>query len=208
MVTSFSSTPKWRKVARVRKSVSEPNRLIASSIGIAIPKDKNTYGYLSEHHSYGETEERAGEFAEELAAEMLATSLGLDYDQELSWKEKEQVYKLSGKVVRTLNHTQTAVGHKNGLWTTVVAAAVTNLSATLLLVPLLGPLGAPAVLAGLLGLNIGAGLTWTGSLANLLWRRSLLRFDLSVGTREFHRVSLVVTPVSLVAGVLVLAVTT
>ena len=92
--------------------------------------------------------------------------------------------------------------------TTVVAAAVTNLSATLLLVPLLGPLGAPAVLAGLLGLNIGAGLTWTGSLANLLWRRSLLRLDLSVGTREFHRVSLVVTPVSLVAGVLVLAVTT
>ena len=105
-------------------SANEPNRLVASSIGVAIPKDKNTYGYLSEHHSYGETEERAGEFAEELAAEMLATSLGLDYDQELSWKEKEQVYKLSGKVVRTLNITQTAVGHKNGLWTTVVAAAV------------------------------------------------------------------------------------
>ncbi len=105
-------------------ATNEPNRLIASSIGIAIPKDKNTYGYLSEHHSYGETEERAGEFAEELAAEMLATSLGLDYDQDLSWKEKEQVYKMSGKVVRTMNISQTAVGHKNGLWTTVVAAAV------------------------------------------------------------------------------------
>ena len=105
-------------------ATNEPNRLIASSIGLATPKDKNTFGYLSEHHSYGETEERAGEFAEELAAEMLATSLGLDYDQELSWKEKEQVYKLSGKVVRTLNITQTAVGHKNGLWTTVCAAAV------------------------------------------------------------------------------------
>jgi arginine decarboxylase len=105
-------------------ATNEPNRLIASSIGIAIPKDKNTYGYLSEHHSYGETEERAGEFAEELAAEMLATSLGLDYDADLSWKEKEQVYKMSGKVVRTMNTTQTAVGHKNGLWTTVVAAAV------------------------------------------------------------------------------------
>ena len=92
--------------------------------------------------------------------------------------------------------------------TTVVAAAVTNLSATLLLVPLLAPLGAPAVLAGLLGLNIGAGLTWTGSLANLLWRRSLGRHGLSVSTTEFHRVSLVVTPLSLVAGVLVLAATT
>ena len=105
-------------------ATNEPNRLIASSIGIAIPKDKNTYGYLSEHHSYGETEEKAGEFAEELAAEMLATSLGLDYDEDLSWKEKEQVYKMSGKVVRTMNISQTAVGHKNGLWTTVVAAAV------------------------------------------------------------------------------------
>ncbi len=105
-------------------ATNEPNRLIAASIGLATPKDKNTFGYLSEHHSYGETEERAGEFAEELAAEMLATSLGLDYDQDLSWKEKEQVYKLSGKVVRTLNISQTAVGHKNGLWTTVVAAAV------------------------------------------------------------------------------------
>jgi len=105
-------------------ATSEPNRLIASSIGVAIPKDKNTYGYLSEHHSYGETEGKAGEFAEELAAEMLATSLGLDCDDDLSWKEKEQVYKMSGKVVRTLNCTQTAVGHKNGIWTTVVAAAV------------------------------------------------------------------------------------
>ena len=105
-------------------ATNEPNRLIASSIGLAMPKDKNTYGYLSEHHSYGETEERAGEFAEELAAEMLATSLGLDSGEELSWKEKEQVYKMSGKVIRTLNVSQTAVGHKRGLWTTVVAAAV------------------------------------------------------------------------------------
>ncbi len=105
-------------------ATNEPNRLIASSVGLACPKDKNTYGYLSEHHSYGETEERAGEFAEELAAEMLATSLGLDCDEDLTWKQKEQVYKMSGKVIRTLNVTQTAVGHKKGLWTTVVAAAV------------------------------------------------------------------------------------
>jgi len=92
--------------------------------------------------------------------------------------------------------------------TTLVAAAVTNLSATLLLVPLLAPLGTTAVLAGLLGLNIGAGLTWTGSLANLLWRRTLGRNGLSVGSAEFHRVSLVVTPLSLLAGALVLAATT
>jgi arginine decarboxylase len=105
-------------------ATNEPNRLIASSIGVAIPKDRDTYGYLSEHHSYGETENKAGDFAEELAAEMLATSLGLDARTDLSWKEKEQEYKLSGKLVRTLNCTQTAVGHKTGNWTTVVAAAV------------------------------------------------------------------------------------
>jgi arsenical pump membrane protein len=88
---------------------------------------------------------------------------------------------------------------------TVLSALVTNLSATLLLVPMLEPLGTVAVLAALLGLNIGSGLTWTGSLANLLWRRGLLRLGMSPTTRDFHRVSLVITPLSLVAGVTVLA---
>ncbi len=58
---------------------------------------------------------------------------------------------------------------------TVLAALLTNLSATILLVPMVAPLGTTAVLAALLGLNIGSGLTWTGSLANLLWRRTLVR---------------------------------
>ena len=47
-------------------STHEAHRLLASSIGVAIPADKNTYGYLSEHHSFGETEDAAGEYAEEL----------------------------------------------------------------------------------------------------------------------------------------------
>ncbi|MGH8459087.1 MAG: pyruvoyl-dependent arginine decarboxylase, partial [Nevskiales bacterium] len=55
-------------------STREPHRLIAASIGLALPADKSMYGYLSEHHSFGETEDRAGEYAEELAAEMLATT--------------------------------------------------------------------------------------------------------------------------------------
>lgn len=88
---------------------------------------------------------------------------------------------------------------------TALAAVLTNLSATLLLLPLLSPLGATAVLAALLGLNIGSGLTWTGSLANLLWRRTLTRQGVKVTSREFHRISLTLTPVSLVAGVAVLA---
>jgi arginine decarboxylase len=105
-------------------STREPHRLIVSSIGVAIPADRNTYGYLSEHHSYGETEEQAGEYAEELAAEMLATTLDVDFDPDKSWDEKKEIYRISNKIVRTSNYTQSAVGDKRGLWTTTIAAAV------------------------------------------------------------------------------------
>lgn len=105
-------------------STHEPHRLIASSIGVAIPADRSTYGYLSEHHSYGESEEQAGDYAEELAAEMLATTLNVEFDPEKSWDEKKEVYRLSNKIVRTANLTQTAIGDKRGLWTTVIAAAI------------------------------------------------------------------------------------
>jgi arsenical pump membrane protein len=91
---------------------------------------------------------------------------------------------------------------------TALANALTNLSATLLVVPLLAPLGTTAVLAALLGLNIGSGLTYTGSLANLLWRRGLVQLGERPSLREFHRVSLIATPVTLVAAVTALAVVT
>jgi arginine decarboxylase len=65
-------------------STREPHRLVVSSIGVAIPTDKNTYGYLSEHHSFGETEDQAGDYAEELAAEMLATTLDMEFDPDKS----------------------------------------------------------------------------------------------------------------------------
>lgn len=102
----------------------EPHRLVAATIGVAIPRDRRLFGYLSEHHSFGENEETAGDYAEELAAEMLATTLGLEFDPDKSWDEKKEVYRLSNKIVRTQNITQTAVGDKQGLWTTVIAAAV------------------------------------------------------------------------------------
>ncbi len=107
-----------------RNSTNEPNRLIASSLGVAIPSDKKMYGYLSEHHPFGETEKTAGEYAEDLAATMLATTLGVDFDSEKAWNEREQVYKMSGKIVRTFNITQSAQGDKRGLWTTVISVAV------------------------------------------------------------------------------------
>ena len=110
-------------------STREPHRLLVSSIGVAIPADRDAYGYLSEHHSFGETEEQAGEYAEELAAEMLATTLDVDFDPDTSWDEKKEIYRISNKIVRTSNVTQSAVGDKRGLWTTTIAAAVLILEA-------------------------------------------------------------------------------
>lgn len=107
-----------------RNATNEPNRQIASSIGVAIPKDKSMYGYLSEHHPFGETSEFAGDYAEDLAASMLATTLGITFDPDKAWNEKEQVFKMSGQIVNTFNVTQSAKGNKNGLWTTTIAVAV------------------------------------------------------------------------------------
>ena len=111
-------------VVMSESATREPHRLIAATIGVAIPRDRKLFGYLSEHHSFGENEETAGDYAEELAAEMLATTLGLDFDPDESWDEKKEVYRLSNQIVRTQNVTQTAVGDKHGLWTTVIAVAV------------------------------------------------------------------------------------
>jgi arginine decarboxylase len=107
-----------------RSATNEPNRLIASSIGLARPADDSQHGYLSEHHSTGETAQKAGDYAEDMAMEMLATTLGLPNDQSLAWNDKEEQWKLSGKIYKTQNFTQSAEGHKDGLWTTVVSAAV------------------------------------------------------------------------------------
>ncbi len=107
-----------------RQATNEPNRLISSSIGVAIPNDKEQYGYLSEHHAYGIKGQVAGDYAEDLAAQMLATTLGIDFDVDKSYNEKKETWKISGKIVRTTNITQSAEGHKDGLWTTAVAIAV------------------------------------------------------------------------------------
>jgi arginine decarboxylase len=105
-------------------SSNEPNRMMASSVGVAIPAESDQYGYMSEHKSFGETAEKAGEYAEDLAASMLATTLGIEFDSDTAWDEREQLYKASGKIIRTTNVTQSAIGNKDGLWTTVLAAAV------------------------------------------------------------------------------------
>jgi arginine decarboxylase len=107
-----------------RSETNEPNRLVSSAIGLAVPKEITNYGYLSEHHSFGEKAEKVGEYAEDLAATMLATTLGVEFDSNLAWQEREQVYKSSGHIIKTCNIVQTAEGNKEGMWTTVLSAAV------------------------------------------------------------------------------------
>lgn len=107
-----------------RNATNEPNRLVAASIGMAVPAENNQHGYISEHHPFGETDEKAGEYAEDLAATMLATTLNIQFDANKDWDEREQIYKMSGKIVKTMNNTQSAEGNREGKWTTVIAAVV------------------------------------------------------------------------------------
>ncbi|MDD5436635.1 MAG: arginine decarboxylase, pyruvoyl-dependent [Candidatus Omnitrophica bacterium] len=103
---------------------NEPHRLIAAAIGCAVPADRQAYGYLSEHHAFGENEKVAGDLAEDLAVEMLASTLGLEFDEDKSWDENKAIYHLSDKIIRTSNTTQSAVIGPEGNYSTVLAAAV------------------------------------------------------------------------------------
>ncbi len=107
-----------------QNQTDEPRRLMAASVGLAIPKDRDRYGYLSEHHSFGQKEKIAGDYAEDLAAEMLATILGVEFDPDTSWDEKREQWRISGQIVNTRNISQTALGSVKGYWTTVIAAAI------------------------------------------------------------------------------------
>ncbi len=82
------------------------------------------YGYLSEFESFGMAEKQAGDYAEDLAAQMLASTLGVEFDPDKSYDERKEIWKISGKFYKTQNITQSAIGAKHGLWTTVIAAAV------------------------------------------------------------------------------------
>lgn len=105
-------------------ATNEPSRMVVASIGLAIPSDANHYGYISEHHSYGQKEQVAGDYAEDLAASMLATTLGVQFDANQNWDERREAYLMSGDIVKTRNITQSAECGPDGLWTTVVAACV------------------------------------------------------------------------------------
>jgi len=109
-------------LAEVRSN--EPNRLLSAGIGLAMPKDKGKYGYISEHHGFGLTERKCADLVEDMAASMLATTLGIDLDPDTHYDERKEIYRTSGLIVRTRAVVQTATGNKHGKWTTSLAAAV------------------------------------------------------------------------------------
>lgn len=111
-------------VVIARNETDEPNRLISAAVGLALPKENEGYGYLSEHHSFGENAKKTGDYAEDLAATMLATTLGLEFNPEAAWDERKKIYQASGKIFKTTNLVQSAEGNKDGLWTSIMAAAV------------------------------------------------------------------------------------
>jgi arsenical pump membrane protein len=86
----------------------------------------------------------------------------------------------------------------------LLATVINNLPAVLVLVPLAAPAGAGAVLAVLLGVNIGPNLSYTGSLATLLWRRVMHGHGAAPSLREFTRLGLLTVPAGLVLAVLAL----
>ncbi len=110
-------------IVMAKNATNESHRLISASVGMAIPSDPNSYGYLSEHHAEGATDEECGEYAEDIAAQMLATTLGVPFEQDSSWDERQELWKVSDQIVRTTHITQSAIGQRE-IWTTVVAAAV------------------------------------------------------------------------------------
>ena len=110
-------------VVLARSDSNKVGDLVSSGVGVAVPRDKSDYGYLSEHHCIGMDNLQMEEYVEDLAAEMLATTYGLEFDPDASWDEKRELWSIDNRIVKTKSIVQT--GHvKDNHWTTTVAAAV------------------------------------------------------------------------------------
>ena len=107
-----------------RAETDEPGRRIMAGIGLARPKDTAHYGYISEHHGFGMSEAETSEYVEDLAASMLASTLGIEFNPDAAWDERKRLYALSNLMVDTHSLAAAAEGAPRGDWTCVVAAAV------------------------------------------------------------------------------------
>jgi arginine decarboxylase len=106
-----------------RVETDEEDRKIAAAVGIARPVDKSHWGYISEHHTFGTAIKEVADYAEDLAATMLASTLGVEFDADDNWDERRQVFEMSGKIV-DVDSAAWGTSGKAGLWTTAIAAAV------------------------------------------------------------------------------------
>ena len=111
-------------VVLARSESNIPSTLVSSGVGIAIPKDRNDYGYLSEHHTTDMDANQMEDYVEDLAAEMLATTYGLEFDPDASWDEKRELWNIDDRIVKTKSIVEISETDSSGKWTTVVCAAV------------------------------------------------------------------------------------
>ena len=107
-----------------RAETNEPGRRIMAGIGLARPKNTAHYGYISEHHGFGMSQPETAEYVEDLAATMLASTLGIEFNPDAAWDERKLVYEMSNLIVDTQSIAAAAEGAPRGEWTCVVAAAV------------------------------------------------------------------------------------
>ncbi|HJK17788.1 MAG TPA: arginine decarboxylase, pyruvoyl-dependent [Methanocorpusculum sp.] len=108
-----------------RTETNIPGQAVAASVGLAVPEiHGKQHGYLSEYHAADISGHECGEYAEDLAATMLATIMDIPFDPETAWQEREQVYLASGKIIKTSHLAASAVCGDDGKWTTVIVAAV------------------------------------------------------------------------------------
>jgi arginine decarboxylase len=110
-----------------RTETDEPGRLLHASIGLARPADPDMYGYISEHHGFGMTGPESGDYAEDLAASMLASTLGIEIDPATAWNERKKLYEHSSLIIDSMSTTAATRGDTGGKWTCAVAAAVFRL---------------------------------------------------------------------------------
>jgi arginine decarboxylase len=82
-------------VVLARADTDEPSRLIGAGVGLALPADGQHYGYISEHHCCGMTEPRLRDLVEDMAATMLARTLGVEFDPETAYDKRKEIYNLS-----------------------------------------------------------------------------------------------------------------
>lgn len=111
-------------VVMSREETREPHRVLGAGIGIARPSDRSVHGFIAEHGGFGVTQRELEEHAEDLAVTMLASTLGLDPDPDLSRADRAQVLRDSGQIADSRSIVSVSAGDPEGRWTCVVAACV------------------------------------------------------------------------------------